>query len=60
MVRKSAFRKPLINLVKLFVTFSRLVHVQVTQKLVSQVLITQAVTKAPRSNKINFRILQII
>lgn len=60
MVRKSAFPKPLTNLGKPPVTSSRLAHVQVTRKVISKALMTQAATKASGPNKINFRILQMI
>lgn len=60
LIRKSAFPKPPTNLAKLPVTFSGMAHTKIIQEIVSQALMTQATTKAPRPDKINFQILQMI
>ena len=57
MVRKSAFPKPPTNFEEPSITSSELAHVKVTLEVVSKALMTQVTTKAPGSNKINFRIL---
>lgn len=54
LVRKSAFPKLPTNLAEPPVTFSGMAHIKVTQEIVSQVLMTQAATKAPGPDKINF------
>ena len=60
MVRKSIFPKPLTNLIELPVISLGLAHTKITKEVVAQALVTQAATKAPGPNKINFQVLQII
>ncbi len=60
LVRKSLFLKLPTSLVDPLVTFFGLAHIKITKKLVAQVLMTQAATKAPTQDKINFQILQIL
>ena len=60
LVRKSAFPKPPTNLLELPVTSFGLAHTKITKEVVAQALMTQAATKAPGPDKINFQILQMI
>ena len=60
LVRKSAFPKPPINLVELPVISLGLAHTKITEEVVAQALVTQAATKTPGPNKINFQVLQMI
>lgn len=57
LVRKSAFPKPPTNLAEPPVLCSGIAPLKVTEKAVSQALMTQAAMKAPGPDKINFRIL---
>lgn len=59
LVWESAFPKLLINLVKSLVTLFGSTHTKVNEEVVGQVLMTQAVTKAPNPYKINFQLLQL-
>ncbi len=54
LVRRSAFPKPPPNPVKPLVSSCRLLHTKVTEEVVAQALMTQAVIKAPGPDKINF------
>lgn len=54
LVHKSTFSKPPKNLGKLPIPFSGIAYAKITQKVVSQALMTQAITKAPKPDKINF------
>lgn len=60
LIQRSIFLKLPINLVKPLVTSFRLAYIKITKKVVAQVLITQAASKALGLNKINFQMLQII
>ena len=60
LVWKSAFPKPLTNLVKPPVISFESAHTKINEGVVGQALMTQAVIKALGSDKINFQILQII
>ena len=60
LVRKSAFPKPLINLFEPPVIPSGLAHTKITEEVVAQALMTQAINKAPEPDKINFKNLQMI
>lgn len=60
LVYKSAFFKSLTNLAKPSGLFSGIAHINVTGKAVSQTLMIQIAIKAPKLDKINFRILQMI
>ena len=60
LVHKSAFPKPPTNLAERPSLFSGIAHMKVTEKAVSQALMTQAAIKAPGLDKINFQILQMI
>lgn len=60
LVCKSAFPKLSTNLAELPGLFSEIAHMNITEKVVTQTLMTQAAMKAPRPDKINFRILQMI
>ena len=60
MVRRSAFPKPPTHLIKPPVLSFGLAHANITEEMVAQALMTQAATKAPGPDKINFQILQMI
>ena len=60
LIQKSAFLKLSRNLVEPLVISFRLAHIKITKEVVVQALITQASTKAPGSDNINFQILQIV
>lgn len=60
LVRRSAFPKPPTSLVQTPVTSSGSAHTKITEAIVAQALMTQAGTKAPGPDKINFQILQMI
>ena len=60
LVQKSAFPKPPTNLIELPVISLGLAHTKITEEVVAQALVTQAATKAPGPNKINFQVLQMI
>lgn len=60
LVHKSAFPKLSINLAEPIDLFSGVAHKKVMEKVVSQALMTQAIMKTSRSDKINFWILQMI
>lgn len=60
LVYKLAFPKLPVRLTELPVIFLRMAYIKVIKKVVSQTLMTQAAMKAFRSNKMNFRILQMI
>ena len=59
-VRKSSFPKPPTNLVKRPVTSFGLAYTRISEEVIAQALMIQAATKAPRPDKINFQILQMI
>ena len=60
LVQKSAFSKLPTNLIEPPVMFFGSAHMKINEKVVGQALLTQAATKAPSLDKINFQILQII
>ena len=60
LVRRSAFPKLPPNPVEPLVSPYGLLHTKVTEKVVAQALMTQAATKAPGPDKINFQILRMI
>lgn len=60
LVRKSAFPRPPPNLLESPAMPLGLAHTKVTEETVAQALLTQAATKAPGPDKINFQILQMI
>ena len=60
LVRRSAFPKPPTNLIESLVTALGFAHTKISEELVGQALIIQVATKAPRPDKINFQILQMI
>ena len=60
LVRRSAFPKPPPNLFERPVTPRGVAHTKITEETVAQALKTQAATKAPGPDKINFPILQMI
>ena len=60
LVRRSAFPKPPTNLIEPPVTSFGLAHTKITEEVIAQALMTQAATKAPGPDKINFQILQMI
>ena len=59
-VRRSTFPKPPPNFIESPVISCGMVHTKITEERVAQALMTQSVTKASGSNKINFMILQMI
>lgn len=59
-IRKSVFSTPLPHLKQSLPMFSDVAYNQISQKGVSEVLMTQVTTKASRPDKINFKILQLI
>lgn len=60
LVRKSAFPKPPINLYELPAIPSGSAHTKITEDVVAQALMSQAATKAPGPDMINFQVLQMI
>ena len=60
LVRKSSFPKLLTNFIELLVISCGLAPTKIIEKVVAQALVTQAATKAPGLNKINFQVLQMI
>lgn len=60
LVRQSVFPKPATNIVESPATFFGLAHTKINEELLGQVLMTQAATKAPSPDKINFQILQFV
>ena len=60
LVRQSVFPKPPTSLVQTPVISSGLAHTKITEAIVAQALVTQARTKAPGPDKINFQILHMI
>ena len=60
LVRKSAFPKPPANFVEPPVISSGVAHTKINEEVIAQALMTQAATKAPGPDKINFQILQMI
>ena len=60
LVRRSVFPKPPPSLLDSLVISSGLAHTKVTEQIVAQALTTQAATKAPGLDKINFQILQMV
>ena len=60
LVRKSAFPKPPANCEVPRVIGAGTAHVKVTEEIVAQALMTQAATKAPGPDRINFRILRMV
>ncbi len=60
LVRKSAFSRPPPNFLKPPAIRLGLAYIKITEETVGQALLTQAATKAPGSDKINFQVLQMI
>ena len=60
LIYQSAFPKPSISLEAEPLISSRIAYKGITKEKVYLALITQAIAKAPESNKINFRILRMI
>lgn len=60
LIKKSMFFKLSPNFDESLISLYRLFHIKVTEKIITQVLMTQAATKAPSSDMINFAILQKI
>ncbi len=60
LVRRSAFLKPPTNLVVPSVTSFGSAYIKIIKEGVAQALVTQAITKAPGLDKINFQIFQMI
>ena len=60
LVRRSIFPKPPPSLLDSPVISSGLAHIKITKEIVAQALTTQAATKAPSPDKINFQILQMV
>ena len=60
LIERSAFSKPPPNPIEPLVSPCGLLHTKVTEEVVTQVLMTQAATKAPDPDKINFQILRMI
>ena len=60
LVRKSAFPKPPPNFFETPTIPLKLAHTKITEEIVGQALLTQAATKAPGPDKINFQVLQMI
>ena len=60
LVRKSAFPRPPPNFLETPAIPLGLAHTKITEKTVGQALLTQAATKAPGPDKINFQVLQMI
>ena len=57
LVRRLAFPKLPSNLIEALVTLFGLAYTKITEEVVTQAIMTQATTKAPNVNKINFQIL---
>ena len=60
LVRRSEFPKPPSSLVEPPVISSEFAYTKITKDLVVEALITQAATKAPGPDKINFQVLYMI
>ena len=60
LVRRSAFPKPPPNPIEPPISPYGLLHTKISEEVVAQALMTQAATKAPGPDKINFQILQMI
>ena len=60
LVRQVAFPRPPPNLLEPPAIPLGLAHTKITEETMAQALLTQAVTKAPGPDKINFQILQMI
>ena len=60
LVRRSAFPKPPPNSIEPPLMSCGMAHTRITEERVAQALMTQAATKAPGPDKINFKILQMI
>ena len=60
LIRKSAFPKPLPNFLETSTIPLGLAYTKITKDTMGQTLLTQAATKGPRLDKINFQVLQII
>lgn len=59
-VYQSAFSRPPINLKEELVIIKKSSHQEITEDKVYFALVTQAIAKNPRQNKINFQILCMI
>lgn len=55
LVRRSVFPKPPPNSVELLIIPYRSVHSKITEEVIAQVLMIQAITKALGPDKINFQ-----
>ena len=60
LIWKSAFLKPSASLVSDSMIQLKIAYTRITIENIRSVLMTQAITKAPGPNKINFQILHII
>ena len=60
LVRKSALLRPPPNFLETPAISLGLAHTKITEETVGQALLTQAATKAPGPDKINFQVLQMI